>query len=294
MATINFSVVAPGGAQQLSESPVWCPRTRRLWWVDSESARLYSLDPISRVRTRNDLPGKAAGCCVLRASGGLLVALDDTLHAYDTTTGTLTRLVTPESDRPLNRLNDGKADRHGRLWIGTMNTLAFEPNGALYRIAPDLSVEKQFDDIIVPSSIAFSPDNETFYFSDTRRFTIWACDFDLLEGRLSNRREFADTTGHPGRPNGSTVDSEGYLWNAELMGGRLVRYAPNGRIDNVVELPVPRPTSCAFGGKGLDTLYVTSMSTGLTEAELAKSPGSGGVIAFRPGVRGLPEPAFAG
>ena len=79
MATINFSVVAPGGAQQLSESPVWCPRTRRLWWVDSESARLYSLDPISRVRTRNDLPGKAAGCCVLRASGGLLVAVPPVL-----------------------------------------------------------------------------------------------------------------------------------------------------------------------------------------------------------------------
>ncbi len=290
----EFTVVAPGGAQQLSEAPVWCARTRRLWWVDVVRARLNSLDPSSGVRDAFDLPGKAAGCCVLRAAGGLAVALDDTLHAFEPSTGALVRLVAPEDGQPLNRLNDGKVDRGGRLWIGTMNTQAFDPDGGLYRIAPDLGVEKQFGDVIIPNSIAFSPDDRTFYFSDTRRFTIWAFDFDLGEGRIANRRVFADASGHPGRPDGSTVDAEGFLWNAEIMGGRLVRYAPDGRIDRVVAVPVPRPTSCAFGGEGLETLYVTSMSMGLSDAELALAPGSGGLIAFRPGVRGLPEPAFAG
>lgn len=290
----EFIVAAPGAAGQLSEAPVWCGRTRRLWWVDVARARLNSLDPASGARDAFDLPGKAAGSCVLRAAGGLAVALDDALCAFDPGTAALTRLVAPENDQPLNRLNDAKADRRGRLWIGTMNAQAFEPDGALYRIAPDLAVERQFGDVIIPNSIAFSPDDRTFYFSDTRRFTIWAFDFDLAGGRIANRRVFADTTGHPGRPDGSTVDAEGFLWNAEIMGGRLVRYAPDGRIDRVVPTPVPRPTSCAFGGDGLETLYVTSMSIGLGEAELAAAPGSGGLIAFRPGVRGLPEPAFAG
>lgn len=290
----EFTVAAPGGAGQLSEAPVWCGRTRRLWWVDVARARLNSLDPASGARDAFDLPGKAAGSCVLRAAGGLAVALDDTLCAFDPETAALTRLVAPESDRPLNRLNDAKADRRGRLWIGTMNAQAFEPDGGLYRIAVDLGVEKQFGDVIIPNSIAFSPDDRTFYFSDTRRLTIWAFEFDLAEGRIANRRVFADTTGHPGRPDGSTVDAEGFLWNAEIMGGRLVRYAPDGRVDRIVPAPVPRPTSCAFGGDGLETLFVTSMAIGLGEAELAAAPGSGGLIAFRPGVRGLPEPAFAG
>jgi sugar lactone lactonase YvrE len=291
---VEFTVVATGEARQLSESPVWRPLTRRLWWVDVAHARLHSLDPSSGAREAIDLPGKAAGCCVPRASGGLAVALDGALHGFDPESGALTRLVSPESDRPLNRLNDGKADRRGRLWIGTMNAEVFEPDGALYRIAPDLRVEKQFGDVIIPNAIAFSPDDRTFYFADTRRLAIWAFDFDIAEGRIANRRVFADTSGHPGRPDGATVDAEGFLWSAEIMGGRLVRYAPDGRIDRVVPVPVPRPTSCAFGGEGLETLFVTSMSIGLDEAALAEAPGSGGLIAFRPGVRGLPEPAFAG
>lgn len=291
---IEFSMIAPGGMQQLAESPVWCGRTRKLWWVDVVRARLHGFDPASSARDVFDLPGKSAGCCALRAAGGLAIAVDDALHGFDPPTGALARLVAPESGRPLNRLNDGKADRRGRLWVGTMNAQAFEPEGGLYRVAPDLGVERQFGDIIIPNSIAFSPDDRTFYFADTRRFTIWAFDFDLQEGRIASRRVFADARDHPGRPDGSTVDAEGFLWNAEIMGGRLVRYAPDGRIDRIVELPVPRPTSCAFGGAALDTLYVTSMSVGLSDADLSHSPCSGGVFAFDPGVRGLPEPMFAG
>ncbi len=118
-----------------------------------------------------------------------------------------------------------------------MNGQVFEPDGGLYRVGADLTIEHQFNDVIIPNSIAFSPDDRVFYFSDTRRTKIWAFDFEIDEGRISNRRVFADASGHPGRPDGSTVDAEGFLWNAEIMGGRLVRYAPDGRIDRTVELP---------------------------------------------------------
>lgn len=291
---IDYQVIASGAAGRLSESPLWCPRSRRLWWVEALGPSLYGFDSASGAQETFELAGRVIGCCVLRAAGGLVLALDQTLQAFDPQRRSLVPLVTPENGRPRNRLNDGKADRAGRIWIGTMNGEVFEPDGSLYRIGADLTVEHQFDDVVIPNSIAFSPDDRVFYFSDTRRMTIWAFDFDVDEGRISNRRVFSDTSRHPGRPDGSTVDAEGFLWNAEIMGGRLVRYAPDGRIDRVVELPVPRPTCCAFGGDNLDVLYVTSMSVGLDAAQLEGAPASGGLIALDVGVRGLPEPMFAG
>jgi sugar lactone lactonase YvrE len=292
--TIEYHVLVEGGPGRLGESSLWCPRTRRFWWVDIVAPKLHAFDPADGTYTTYNLPGTSLGCCILRAAGGFVLALDQTLHSFDPQQGTLAPLVTPEGGRPLNRLNDGKADRRGRIWIGTMNRQVYDPDGSLYRVGSDLSVDHQFDDVVIPNSIAFSPDDRVFYFSDTRRATIWAFDFDLDLGRIFNRRIFSDTRNHPGRPDGSTVDAEGFLWNAEVMGGRLVRYAPDGRIDRVIGLPVPRPTSCGFGGDRLDTLYVTSMSAGLSEEQFAQAPLSGGLIAIDAGVRGLPEPFFLG
>lgn len=294
MSNGSFQPLVAGGAGQLSESPLWCSRTKRLWWVDGVKCKLHAYDLASLRHDTYELPGKNAGCCMLRASGGLVVAIDQTLHAFDPVTQAVVPLTTPESNRPGNRLNDGKADRRGRIWIGTMNAAVFEPDGSLYRVDPDLSATHQFDDVIIPNSIAFSPDDRIFYFSDTRRTTIWAFDFDIHAGLIANRRIFSDTSSHPGRPDGSTVDAEGFLWNAEIMGGRLVRYAPDGRIDRIVPVPVERPTCCAFGGPALDILFVTSMSVGLTADRLATQPLAGGLFALDVGVRGLPEPAFAG
>ncbi|MGD0563173.1 MAG: SMP-30/gluconolactonase/LRE family protein [Roseiarcus sp.] len=291
---IDYDPIVAGGPGRLGESPIWCPRAGRLWWVDVVQARLQSYDPRTGRHDVRQLPAGSLGCCALRAGEGLALALDRTLQAFDPATGALAMLAAFEPTMPLNRLNDGKIDRRGRFWIGTMNGQAFEPDGSLYRVGADLTIERQFNDVIIPNSIAFSPDDRVFYFSDTRRTKIWAFDFEIDEGRISNRRVFADASGHPGRPDGSTVDAEGFLWNAEIMGGRLVRYAPDGRIDRTVELPFDRPTSCAFGGDGLGILYVTSMSVGLDADQLARAPLSGGLIAIDVGVRGLPEPRFAG
>ena len=171
-----------------------------------------------------------------------------------------------------------------------MNERAFVPEGTLFRVDPDLSVHPMLDRIKVPNAIAFSPDDRTLYFADTRAYTIWRFDFDLAEGRISNRRVFVETNA-PARPDGACVDADGFLWNAHFAGACLVRYAPDGRVDRVVDLPVGNPTSCCFGGDNLDILFVTSASDAvLTGAH--PSDVCGKLIALDVGSRGLPEPAF--
>ena len=155
-------------------------------------------------------------------------------------------------------------------------------------------MQKLFDGISVPNSTAFSPDDRTLYFADTPRHAIWAFDFDIAAGAIANRRVFADLTARKGLPDGSCVDAQGFLWNAEFAGTRLTRYAPDGRVDRTVELPVTSPTCCCFGGATLDTLYVVSSTHRHTAEQRAAEPCSGGLLALDVGVRGLPEATFGG
>ena len=168
------------------------------------------------------------------------------------------------------------------------------PSGAFYCIKPDLSISKQFDDVLVPNSVAFSPDGRRLYFADTKRFKIWTFDFDLDSGVISNRRVFADTSDRPGRPDGSAVDSQGFLWNAEFAGSRIVRYNLDGGIDKVIPLPVSQPTSVALGGPNLQTLFITTARKFLSDEQLRTQPMAGNILAIDVDVPGVPEPRFAG
>jgi sugar lactone lactonase YvrE len=168
------------------------------------------------------------------------------------------------------------------------------PTGALYRIDPDRSSQRMFDGISVPNSAAFSPDDRTFYFADTPRHLIWAFDLDVDAGTIANRRVLADLTARRGLPDGSCVDAEGFLWNAEFAGAQLIRYAPDGRVDRTVALPVTSPTCCCFGGDKLAILYVVSSTHRHSEQQRRAEPCSGGLLALDVGVRGLPEAMYAG
>jgi sugar lactone lactonase YvrE len=148
--------------------------------------------------------------------------------------------------------------------------------------------------IVIPNSLAWSPDSRTMYFADSVRDLIWSFDYDLAAGTMSNERVFFDCTENPGSPDGSCIDADGCLWNAEYGGWRLVRYTPAGKIDRVIELPVQNPTCCCFGGENLDTLYVTSAAQKLSADELRSQPLAGSVFAVRPGSTGLPESRFKG
>ena len=274
---------------------MWCERSSTLWWVDVKAPAIQSYDPASGAHRRYKLAGRTVGSWGFRKSGGMVLAMQDGLYSFDPQSGASERLVAMEAEKQGHRLNDGRCDRRGRFWVGSMHeTDRDTPRGTFFRIAPDLSLTQTFGAFMVPNSVAFSPDDRSMYFADTHAHRIWVFDFDLDAGALSNRRVFKDLSGQPGLPDGSTVDVDGCLWNAEYRGGRVVRYTPEGRVDRVVELPVSQPTSCAFGGANLDTLYITTAAQKLTPEQIAREPHAGSLFAVRPGTHGLPEPHFAG
>jgi sugar lactone lactonase YvrE len=275
----------------LGESPVWCERTGRLYWVDSRGPAVHWRGPDGAIGSIA-MPA-LVGSFALRERSGAIVALQDGVYRLDLERGTVEPIAEPEPDQPENRFNDGRVDRQGRFWCGTMNDRRRDPTGSLYRIDPDHRWERTMTEIIVPNSLAWSPDGRTMYFADTYRHVIWAFDYDPDGGTPSNRRTLVEVAG-PGRPDGSAVDADGCLWNAEYAGGRLVRYTPNGAVDRVISMPVSNPTSCCFGGPGFDTLFVTSARQRLTPEQLGREPLAGSVFALTPGVAGLPEPRFLG
>jgi sugar lactone lactonase YvrE len=235
---------------------------------------------------------EVVGSIAFRERGGLIAATKSGIHFLDAAGGALARAANPEARLPENRFNDGRCDRAGRFWVGTMSDVKRDPVGSLYRVDTDFTCIKLRNGIIIPNSLAFSPEGRTMYFADTNRHSIWSWDYHLASGAATNERVFADTGS--GRPDGSCVDAEGCLWNAEYGAWRLVRYTPRGKVDRVVALPVANPTCCCFGGEDLDTLYVTTATQRLTPEELAQQPLAGSLLALRPGVKGLAESRFAG
>ncbi|MEJ8846681.1 SMP-30/gluconolactonase/LRE family protein [Variovorax rhizosphaerae] len=277
---------------QLGETPLWCPRSEKIWWIDIERPRLQSFDEHTGQHEVHRFDSTFLGSLALHRRGGFVVALDNSLHRFDPANASLEHIVDVEPAGKGTRLNDGRCDRRGRLWIGTMDAAIQQPLGSFYRVSPSGSVQWLFDDIIVTNSVATSPDDRTLYMSDTRRFKIWAFDLDPDEGVLTNRRVFADYSNDKGRPDGAVVDSDGCLWNAVFAGHRVIRYTPAGKVDRVIELPVTHPTCVCFGGPELRTLYITTATKMITPAVLANEPLAGALLAVEVGVQGLPEPMF--
>ncbi len=278
----------------LGEGPVWSPRDNALYWVDILAPAIYRLDAASGAQKETRL-GSMVSMVVPMASGGLLIATPTGLMTMAPDTGRMTLFAHPESTRPGNRYNDGKCDRRGRLWISSMDMGAMANRGNLFRVDPDGSWEKVDGGFTVPNGLGFSPDNTRMYFTDTFRKTIYEYDFDLAAGTIANRRPLVVFGAAEGKPDGLTVDADGCLWVAVWDGWELARFAPDGRELMRVRLPVPRPSSCCFGGADLGTIYVTSASVRLGARALASAPLSGSLFALEvPGVRGLPETTFAG
>ncbi|HZN85210.1 MAG TPA: SMP-30/gluconolactonase/LRE family protein [Burkholderiales bacterium] len=283
--------VAARGADLLGECPLWDERGRLLWWVDSRWPAVKQLDPASGAVMMLVLP-EVVGSIAFREQGGLLAATKSGIHFLDAASGALEARANPEAALPENRFNDGRCDRAGRFWAGTMSDVKRDPVGSLYRFDADMACTRLRNAVVIPNSLAFSPDGGRMYFADTMRHILWAYDYDPASGAATNERVFADAGA--GRPDGSCVDAEGCLWNAEYGGWRLVRYTPAGKVDRVVEVPVANPTCCCFGGEDLGTLYVTTARQRLSPEELARQPLAGSLLALRPGVQGLPEGRFAG
>jgi sugar lactone lactonase YvrE len=276
----------------LGESPIWHEREGALYWVDVRRPAIRRLDHANGNVVTWNMPG-LIGSIAFAENGRLLAALADQIALFEPATGKLEAVASLPARIPDHRFNDGRCDRQGRFWVGTMHNVTRAPEGVLYRLDPErgeLLTAKT--GICIPNSLAWSPDGRTMYFADSLRYAIFAYDFDTASGQMSNERTFVETRA-PGFPDGSTVDADGYLWNAEFNAWRVVRYAPDGRIDRVIELPAERPTSCAFGGPNFDVLYVTTASQWMSESEMAAQPMAGALLAIETDVRGLPEPRLA-
>ncbi len=276
----------------VGENPLYDERTDRFWWIDvRDTPSIYRLDCGTGEERAWPLD-EDIGSIALSEGDRLLAGLRSGFAWFDGSNGRLTPIHDPEPALAGNRMNDGKCDARGRFWCGSMNSETGTADGSLYVLDRDLKCTKMLDDLVVPNGMTWSLDNRTMYLSDTRRGLMWAFDFDLDNASLGNRRVFADYASMPGGPDGATIDREGYLWSAQVDGGCLIRYAPDGRIDRVVRVPVSRPTSCSFGGKSFDELYVTTSTRTLSEDDLRAEPLVGRVLVLDVGVSGFPSIRF--
>lgn len=275
------------------EGIFWNPSDGRIWWTDIQGRALWSFDPVTTQSA--SIPMEDRVCCFApRAAGGLIVAYSDRVVLFDPETKKETLVTLFEPENPETRLNDGRTDRQGRLVVGGMNEVSGKPDSSVISIDGNLKVQTLIDQISCANSICFSPAGNTMFFADTPDREILAFDYEKGRGTLTNKRLHASFKQEPGLPDGSCVDAEGGVWNAEWEGHRVVRVAPNGTIDRVIDVPVWKPTCCAFGGPNLDTLFITSSRLMSDEATLKKEPSAGGLFAVKPGIRGVVDTPFKG
>ncbi|MFZ5673573.1 MAG: SMP-30/gluconolactonase/LRE family protein [Pseudomonadota bacterium] len=285
----------------LGEGALWSPQERALYWIDQMRPEIHRLDVARGADTQFYLPlPEQLGAVLPRAGGGFVLAASDGISFIDTEFRTRTAYVNPIADTPRASFNDAKCDRQGRLWAGTTDRLETEKVGALFRIDRGNAADRIVDGFICSNGPSFSPDGRVMYHSRTHDRAIYAHDIDPVTGEAGKGRVFATIEPEAGVPDGSTVDAEGYLWSTHWGGARITRYAPDGSVDRVIEMPVASPTSCAFGGPDMTTLFVTSASIRfidgkwvyLDKAGFARTPMEGAIFAIATGIRGLPEPAF--
>jgi sugar lactone lactonase YvrE len=278
----------------LGEGPLWHGGQGRLHWVDIEGGLLHIFDPTTG-KDRALPVGTRVGTVVPRASGGLLLALESGFSFFDPEGGGLTPIADPEETLPTNRFNDGKCDPSGRFWAGTMDMELTPGAGSLYRLDADLSVHRVLDNVSISNGLAWSLDLRTLYYIDTPTRAVTAFDYDDATGAISRGRDVVSVPEELASPDGMTIDAEGKLWVAHWGAGAVCRWDPNtGELMGTISVPAAHTTACAFGGDDLGDLYVTTARSGLSEAQLAAQPLSGGVFRARPGVRGVPAFEFAG
>lgn len=279
----------------LGESVVWCDRRQRLYWTDIESSVVWEYDPNTGATRTWPMPARVGSLAVCTGDQ-LLLGLEKALGYLDLASGAVTPLVEVERDVPETRVNDGRCDRAGNFVFGTMND---RPDGralgAFYQYSAGNGLRKlALPPVRIANSICFSPDGFAMYHCDSAAREIRRCRYDPNEATVRDDERFATLGDPPGDPDGSVVDAQGYLWNAEWGGARIVRYSPRGDIEAIVPLPVPNPTCVAFGGPARDELYITTSRQQMSSVQLAANPAAGGLFRVRLPVCGRRAEVFSG
>ncbi len=275
----------------VGEGPVWVEREQALYWVDNKGRKVFRLAEDGDVRTF-ETPFEI--CCIApKRSGGFVAGTDRGFADVDLESGRFEPFANPERDLAYNRFNDGKTDALGRFWSGTMDNREQEATGSLYRLDADRSWVKVDSSYRVTNGPAFDRARGRMYHTDSALQMIYC--FDIGEsGEAANRRDFVRFGEGDGFPDGMTVDGDGDLWVAFWDGWCVRRISPDGEVKERIAMPVQRPTSCAFGGPGLDRLYVTSARLGIEEDALKMQPCAGGLFLVDAGARGVADKEYAG
>lgn len=280
-------IIAPV-ENSLGEGPLWHPEREEIFWVDINGRDLFACD-WEGGNARRWTFGEAVSALAWVDRDTLLAAGESGLWRFSIPTADAEKIWDLNPDAPDLRSNDGRADRHGNFWIGTMSWKHVEKAGAIYRVTAD-GPRLYRDGITVSNAICFSPDGRTAYWTDTHENVIMRQPL----GTDGEPEGEAEPWARPdkGFADGAVCDAEGHVWNAQWDGWRVARYRPDGTVERIVETPMARPTCPAFGGPGLTRMFVTSARTGLSAEALRAQPAAGALIAFDVDVPGQPEGRF--
>jgi len=279
---------------ELGEGPVWDHRGKALWWLDINGQALHRFDPLTGGDEALDL-GEMPGAVVPRIRGGLVLATHSGFHLFDPDSGERDFLGHPEAHLANNRFNDGKCDPAGRLWAGTVAMDGVQGGAGLYCLGVDGAITQYLPSVTVSNGMAWSSDRKTMYYIDTMTQCVFAFDYDLETGHISNQRAVISVERSEGFPDGMAIDTEDKLWVAHWGGAKVVRYDPEtGQALAKIAMPVTQPTSCAFGGEDFQDLYITSARASLRGEALEAQPQAGGLFHVRVDVPGLAADFYAG
>lgn len=277
----------------LGEGSIWHPLENKLYWIDIDGKLLHIHDPVTNINEQHFL-GARVGTVVHVQSGGALVALQNGIHKIDTKTGELTFIINPLND-PAIRFNDGKCDPSGRFWVGTYALDKRVGASVLYRFDHDGSIYLMLKNVTTSNGIVWSADKKMMYYIDTPTQAVQGFDYNNETGQISNGRVVVQISKEEGAPDGMAIDAEGKLWIALWGGSAVGRFDPlTGEMLGKINVPATQVSSCAFGGRDLKTLYITTARKSLSEDELKAFPLSGGLFAVEPGVQGVPAHFFKG
>lgn len=276
----------------LGEGVIWDRHTEAIWWTDIQESRLYHYNPTSKKLGYHDTPERLCSFGFTDHEDWLIAAFENGFAQYNPEKNIINWLSKPQEQYNHIRFNDGRVDRQGRFWSGTMveNDEGGTERGRLYRLDMNekCSSVPLLEDILISNSLCWSPDSDKMYFADSANNRIDVYDFDPALGIPTNGKPFARTNDDV-FPDGSTVDQDGFLWNAQWGGNRVVRYSPNGVIDYILNVPVSQPTCVAFGGPDLSWLFVTTAKDGLDDNQLANEEFAGDLLIYKTDTKGSPE-----
>ena len=279
---------------ELGETPIWVPEEKLLYWVDIGSHMIFRINPKTNdyESFKPDMPVR--GLC-RRSSASWLMITDAGLAFWDRSTNTTEFIVDPYADKQHLQFNDGAIDRQGRLLVGSYNSDQLNaPDGSVYRLDTDHTLHKLDKNLVLSNGIALSPDGNTLYVSEMFANKITAYDYDTKTGSARNRRVFVAIPEEAGKPDGLTVDSQGFVWAAHWGGWRVTRYDPAGNLEREIRVPAELVTCIGFGGENLNELFITTAWYNLSEGQRKDQPLAGDLFRLQTDVVGIAEPVFEG